>query len=399
MNNQTHSPKLTLIVASVAHSFSHMFMLLYATVVLVINKDFNLTYSELQWLSVPGFVMFGLAAFPAGWLGDRWSATGMLIIFFLGLGFSAFLTGFANDRTFLLIGLTLIGTFGAIYHPVGIAWLVKHSKNRGRALGINGVFGNIGTASAALVAGFLADFFGWRYAFFVPGALALILGVLLLFVVGKGYLKDVNVDAVSNPYTNSRDLKRAFLALSITVIMVGLIFQSTSVGLPKIFSDRLDLGTGLLGSGAFGPGALVALVYFLAAGAQLLGGEAADRYPQRRVYLYAQLFQIPIVLVAFITLNYGLVALAILMVSLNMGAQPVENALVAKYTPTKWRSRMYGIKFVLTLGVTSVGVALVPIFSGLLGSLDYLFLAIALFALIAFFGAYLLPSDKNSTTG
>ena len=183
------------------------------------------------------------------------------------------------------------------------------------------------------------------------------------------------------------------------LIMVGLIFQSTSVGLPKIFSDRLDLGTGLLGSGAFGPGALVALVYFLAAGAQLLGGEAADRYPQRRVYLYAQLFQIPIVLVAFITLNYGLVALAILMVSLNMGAQPVENALVAKYTPTKWRSRMYGIKFVLTLGVTSVGVALVPIFSGLLGSLDYLFLAIALFALIAFFGAYLLPSDKNSTTG
>ena len=391
MQNQSHNPKLTLLVASVAHSFSHMFMLLYATVVLVINKEFNLTYSELQWLSVPGFVMFGLAALPAGWLGDRWSATGMLIIFFLGLGLSAFLTGFANDRISLLIGLTLIGTFGAIYHPVGIAWLVKHSKNRGRALGINGVFGNIGTASAAIIAGFLADFFGWRYAFFVPGLLSIIFGFLLLTIVNKGYLKDVKVDAVSNPETSVRDVKRAFMALFITVIMVGLIFQSTSVGLPKIFSDRLDIGTG-----ALGPGALVALVYFLAAGAQLIGGEAADRYSQRRVYLYAQLFQIPIVLIAFLTINYGLVALAVMMVSLNMGAQPVENALVAKYTPTAWRSRMYGLKFVLTLGVTSIGVALVPIFSGILGSLDYLFIAIAVFAFVAFFGACLLPRDKKS---
>ena len=393
MKDPLHNPKLTLVVASIAHSFSHMFMLLYATVVLVINKEFNLTYSELQWLSVPGFVMFGLAAFPAGWLGDRWSATGMLVIFFLGLGFSALITGFANERITLLIGLTLIGTFGAIYHPVGLAWLVKHSKNRGRALGINGVFGNIGTAAAAIVAGFLADFFGWRYAFFVPGILSLIFGIMLLFVINRGYLKDVSTDAVSNPETSSSDIRRAFFALFITVIMVGLIFQSTSVGLPKIFSDRLGMG-----GGAFGPGALVALVYFLAAGAQLIGGEAADKFPQRRVYLYAQLFQIPIVLIAFITINYGLVLLAVLMVSLNMGAQPVENALVAKYTPTRWRSRMYGIKFVLTLGVTSIGVALVPVLSGVMGSLDLLFIAIAIFAFIAFFGAWLLPRDKERVT-
>ena len=74
------------------------------------------------------------------------------------------------------------------------------------------------------------------------------------------------------------------------------------------------------------------------------------------------------------------------MVSLNMGAQPVENALVAKYTPTRWRSRMYGIKFVLTLGVTSIGVVLVPVLSGVMGSLDLLFIAIGLFAFILGFG-------------
>jgi len=34
----------------------------------------------------------------------------------------------------------------AIYHPVGIAWLVKSADRPGRALGINGVFGSLGIA-------------------------------------------------------------------------------------------------------------------------------------------------------------------------------------------------------------------------------------------------------------
>ncbi len=390
-SNSSHSPRLTLFVASLAHAFSHMFMLLYATVVLVIDTELNFSYSELQWLAVPGFVMFGLAALPAGWLGDRWSSTGMMVIFFIGLFLASLVTGTANSKLELLIGLTLIGIFAAIYHPVGIAWLVKHSKNRGRALGINGVFGNIGTAIAALLAGALADIFGWRYAFFIPGLAALFCGLMLCLILFKGYLKDVSVDAVKNPETRGGDVRRAFTALFITVIMVGLIFNSTSVGLPKIFSDRLTLG-----SGALGPGALVALVYFIAAGAQLLGGEAADKFSQRKVYFLAQIFQIPIILIAFYTFNYGLVFLAVMMVGLNMGAQPVENALVARYTPTAWRSRIYGIKFVLTLGVTSLGVMLVPLISGRTGSLNFLFIALAIFAILSTLGAWYLPKDNRS---
>ena len=389
MNSKTHSPRLTLVIASVAHSFSHMFILLYATVVLALDVKFNLSYAELQWLSVPGFVMFGVAALPAGWLGDRWSARGMIVIFFIGLGISSIVTGFANNQTGLLIGLTLIGVFGSIYHPVGIAWLVKHSKNRGRALGINGVFGNIGTASAALLAGALTDFFGWRFAFIVPGILAIFCGIILIIIIFLGFLKEVEGDAVENPETQPKDVRRAFAALFVTVIMVGLIFQSTSVGLPKIFSDRLSVGDGALGIGA-----LVALVYLISAAAQLVGGEAADRLPQRKVYMLAQLFQIPIVLVAFYTASYGLVLLAVLMVALNMGAQPVENALVAKYTPTYWRSRVYGVKFVLTLGVTAVGVALVPLIAGSLGTLDFLFIVIAFFAMLSTIGAWYLPRDN-----
>ena len=53
--------------AGAAHSFSHLFVLLYATVVLVLEKRWGLSYSTLFALSIPGTVMFGACALPAGW--------------------------------------------------------------------------------------------------------------------------------------------------------------------------------------------------------------------------------------------------------------------------------------------------------------------------------------------
>ncbi len=383
----------TLAISSVAHSYSHLFILLYATVVLVLEGSFGgMTYADLQWLSLPGFVLYGVAALPAGLLGDRWSATGMMAVFFIGVGLSSILTGLASGPVGLLIGLAAIGLFSSIYHPVGIAWLVKHAVNRGRALGINGVFGNLGTGAAAILAGALADTFGWRVAFIVPGTIALITGLVFLWAVRKGWVVEMEADAKTIPAAPAADVRRVFFAMAVTVICVGLIFQTTSVGLPKIFSDRL----GGAGATAMGAGILVSIVYFIAAGSQIIGGELADRYPLKRVYFVSQLVQVPIVLIAFYTFNIGLVGLAILMVGLNVGGQPAENALLARYTPLAWRGRIYGLKFVATLGVATLGVALIPAIWDWTGSLDALLLFIAAFALASTVAAALLPTDKDS---
>ena len=50
--------------------------------------------------------------------------------------------------------------FAAIYHPVGIAMLVAAPEKMGRALGWNGLWGNLGLAAAALIAGALMDLLG-----------------------------------------------------------------------------------------------------------------------------------------------------------------------------------------------------------------------------------------------
>ncbi|MCY3731780.1 MAG: MFS transporter, partial [Rhodospirillaceae bacterium] len=105
----TLSARLTLGFSCVAHAYTHLAMLLYATVVLTLEDAFAMSYADLQWLAVPGFVRFGVASLPAGWLGDRWSNAGMMAVFFFGLGGALILTGLATTPTGLMMGLALAG--------------------------------------------------------------------------------------------------------------------------------------------------------------------------------------------------------------------------------------------------------------------------------------------------
>src|SRR5260370_31663178 len=78
------SARLSMGFSNIGHFFSHLLMLLYPTVVLALEGRFGLTYGELLSLSIPGYILFGAAALPAGWLGDRWSAQGMMVLYFVG---------------------------------------------------------------------------------------------------------------------------------------------------------------------------------------------------------------------------------------------------------------------------------------------------------------------------
>ena len=117
-----------------------------------IEKVWLLPYEELLKLWVLGSLLVGVAAIPAGWLSDRWSRSGMMLVMFLGLGISSLLCGISYNKTTLFIGLTFLGLFCAIYHPVAIAWVVNSSKKKGRALGINGIFGVMGIGLGGIFA-------------------------------------------------------------------------------------------------------------------------------------------------------------------------------------------------------------------------------------------------------
>lgn len=180
------SPRRTMAYINVGHSFSHLVVLLYPTVVLALEPAWNINFSELLPLGFAGYLLYGLGALPSGWLGDRWDSERMMVIFFLGTGAACVLAGLANGPVSMAVALTLIGLFGSIYHPVALAWVVGVSETPGRALGINGVFGAVGTASAALLAGFLADVIHWRAAFILPGIASIIFGFFFWLDLRRG---------------------------------------------------------------------------------------------------------------------------------------------------------------------------------------------------------------------
>jgi MFS family permease len=386
-------PRLSQAFSNVGHSFSHIVMLLYPTVVIALESELRMGYGELLVLMTLGNVLFGVAALPAGWLGDRWSTLGMMVVFFIGIGLATIVTGLTSSPIGLVVGLALIGLFASIYHPVGMAWLVRTATNRGKALGVNGVFGSFGLASAALIAGTLTDTIHWRAAFIIPGIAAVITGLALAWCVRTGRVTDAaTVPLTSKPAPHRHAMVRAFIALSITMLCTGLIYQSMATALPKIFAERVAELTGGTPAGA---GVLASLVYFAAMGAQLLGGHLADRYSLRNVYLFVFVIQAPLLFFAAHLSGVPIFAVIAGTVLLSTMAIPVENSLLSHYSPDKWRGTAFGAKFVLALGVSALGVPLVAVIHGLTGEFYWYFVCMALFAtVVGVVSLLLLPQDK-----
>jgi MFS transporter, FSR family, fosmidomycin resistance protein len=386
------SARLSMGFSNIGHFFSHLLMLLYPTVVLALEGRFGMTYGELLALSIPGYVLFGAAALPAGWLGDRWSAEGMMILYFIGTGAAAVVTGFASGPLGLALGLSLIGLFGSIYHPVGVAWLVHNAESRGKALGWNGIFGSLGLGVSALVAGAFTQFISWRAAFIVPGLLCVLTGVALAVFVRDGSVVASRSDRKPAPDAARADIVRAFFVLSITMLGTGLIGQMTTVALPKIFAERL---TALTDGGILGAGGFVTLVFLFSGAAQIVGGWLADRYSLKAVYVVCWALQIPFVVVAATLFNLPLLATIIVVQCLGIFALPAENVLLVTFTPARWRATAFGAKFVLSLGVSSLGVPIIAMIYERTGDFYWLFMTMALITAIIAAAALFLPGNAS----
>jgi len=306
---------------NVAHTLDHLLLLIFPTVVLAIADEWRRPYSELLPLATGAFFAFGAGSLPSGWLADHWSRSGMIAVFFFGIGASAVLTGFADGPVTLAIGLTLIGVFASIYHPVGIAMLVSGKENIGKTLGVNGVYGNAGLAFAALVSGALADLINWRAAFIVPGVLTVALGFAFLAAARK------EVPTVAVPRKTEVRLPRALLArvfavLCVAVVANGIIFNACTVAMPKVFDERLKALTDT----TFGIGVLVCITYLIAAMAQLAVGHLIDRRPIKGVFVVVLVAQVPLLYVAATLSDFGMLVVATAMMFAVFGQIPINDA-------------------------------------------------------------------------
>ncbi len=389
----TPQTRLALAFSCVGHSYSHLFVpIFFILVPLALEQQLGLSHGETVTLIVVGNMLFGFAAPVAGWLADRWSTVGMMAIFYLGTGAAMIMTGLSDTALEIGIWLAITGVFAAIYHPVGIAWIVRVTDKTGMALGINGIFGGLGPALAAAMTGTLVALVDWRAAYIAPGAVVMVTGIAFTACILKGWIVENNTDRKPPPPpTSRRDTIRVFAILAFTAICTGIVYQATNPALPKAFA--MDFGTDEAGIAAVSMA--IGFIYIVSGLMQVIGGRLADVYPPRRIYLLAFLFQVPLLAMAGLVGGGALIGVAIIMVSLSSSSLPAENMLIARYTPLHRRGFVYGMKFVLGLGVASLGIVLEGKLFDMTGDFLALFLTLAALTAGGTVAIMMLPSDRS----
>ena len=379
-----------MLYSALGHAYFHMFTAFYFVIVLSLELEWRQPYHELVNLWTPGALLVGVFALVAGWLGDRWSASGMLVVYFLGMGFCTVAAGYADDPLTLLLALSGLGLFASIYHPIGIPLVIRNSgANQGKALALNGVFGSLGAAMAGVVTGFLADAGGSFLAFVLPGAIVALTGVLMM--AGLARARPPAPAAPQKPTDGPhsvRGWRTPFFVLLFCLTAAGLIYHATQTVMPKAFSIRFGPG---LGTDLKTVGFYVALVYIASGLFQFVGGALADRYSLKWVYLGQFAAHGLLLLAAAWAGGVYLVVVMCAAVALGAGALPAENMLLARYTPSNHHGLVFGLKFVLFFSSGPIGVLLVSSVNRLTGQFVWVFLALFITAVVVCLAALALP--------
>ncbi|MBM3514506.1 MAG: MFS transporter, partial [Alphaproteobacteria bacterium] len=328
------SPLAVQSFSNIGHFYNHLFEPMFFVVALVLPPVLGIPYEEVITLILAGKITTGVLSPVVGWLADRWSVLGMMVIYFIGFGASGIWVGLSESPAEMRVALVALGAFGSIYHPVGIAWVAQSSVNRGRALGVNGMFGGLGPALGGVFAGLMIDVADWRTSFVVPGALVIATGAALVWFHRRGIIR--NEPLVPNrmvPMAIS-DAVKIYLVLTVAMLLGSVSYQAAQSSLPKLF--EMEAIGPMFGEGTSGIGTAIMIVYGVGGIVQVFTGHLADKYPLKWVYTAMIFIQGPVLALAATLAGVPLFLAAIMMVTCNIGALPAENALMAKYTPGKW---------------------------------------------------------------
>jgi len=349
-------------VTCYGHFLSHFNMLVFPAILIPLAESLQLSLVETLSLSFWMYLLFGVSALPWGLLADKISARALLILFYAGAGICGLLAAISiNNGVLFGLALTGIGLFSGIYHPVGLGWIARNIENTSLAMGYNGMFGNLGLATAPLVAGLINYNFGLQAVYLTVGLLN-ILGIVLLFRT-QNNSKHRAIERHTNQHNNSLT---PFCILLVAMMLGGIVYRGTSVTLPAYFqlsNQHLFVAIqkmfGGIGTENVVATVITSMIYLLGMIGQFIGGKVGERYDLRRSYFLFHLITIPAATAMAYSSNIPLIGFAMVHSFFLLGMQPIENTLVSRLAPPGLMSSAYGLKFILTFGVGALSVKVI----------------------------------------
>jgi MFS family permease len=333
----------------------HLGLLVFPGILLTLRAEFGLSEQFAANLSLAGYMLLGFGAIPAGIITDRSRPQRMLVVFFLWTAAACGIIAAARNPWLLAGGLTLLGAGASLYHPVGLTMISHGVRERGKAMGIHGVAGSVGVSLGPPLGMWMAAAGSWRLAYVVVGGVALVAAFAVSRVTFRDDVVDRSaIDGAGAEGDGEGPLARSLPLLYGAMVCGGLSYRAMITVLPAFLLGGAASMAGLQKGGA-------ATLAVLAVGGvgQLVGGQLSDRVSGAR--LYVVLVAVSAVPALAIGLGFASarVAVAAVLVFFVFSVQPVENNLLARASPSRYRATLYGLKFAPAFGIGALATPVV----------------------------------------
>jgi len=338
------------LVTSAGHALCHMYMLVFAAILLPLSAEFDLSLTGITGIGSFGFLLFGVGSLPAGILTSMKNPKFMLMIYFIGAAASTAAIGFSRSLQSFTLFLTLLGAFASIYHVAGLTLITQTKEKLGKSFGIHGVFGSAGVTVAPLFASVLATVWGWRWVYFTLSAVSLIFFILLLF---DRVIPTERITPAPKQQAKKNTILWFFLVFLAVLIINGFVYRSFMTIFPTHLSRSIHIeNLPPLLTGGFMASAILAMGMI----GQYVGGLLSDR--MSRILLYSFIISGSAVFCLLIG-GFGsgilLVIFSACFSIIFFSLQSVENSIISVISPPKLTGVNFGLKSVMVFGIGSVG--------------------------------------------
>jgi sugar phosphate permease len=394
--------KIIVALTGCSHALSHGYLLIFPTVLLLLQKEFSIGYLE---LGVIGNIMtftYGLGALPGGMIYNYLGPKKLYLFCFLGSAITVILVAISSGLFLFTAGLALLGVLGSIYHPLANSLITSKVRGYGQALGIHGAAGNVGLASTPFIIGLTASYLGWRQAYLWSALPGIILSVWSFFVDMSPREETGTVKPAATLESTPRPLKAYFspplVLLYLTNMFQGFSFNGSLIFLPAYMAKRTSFHLFSLDSVALG-GMLSGIVLAVGVLGQYGGGILAQQSRLERKLLLMPILSFPFILAMSFTTDLLLLIFALVFFFFNFFLQPMCNTLLAQYTAVEMRGTAFGIYFFLSFVFGSLASSFCGFIAQNFG-IKWVFLGLSSSVLLLIFTALFLlkierPTDKQ----
>jgi len=254
-----------------------------------IKDDLGLSDTQIGALSGVAFgIFYATLGIPIARLADRYSRVNIISICLAIWSLMTALSGLATNFWQLLIARIGVGIGEAGGSPPSHSLLADYfaPQKRATALGIYALGIPIGILFGNLAGGWINEFFGWRYAFFVVGVPDILLAIVMKLSVKeppRGYSEGKPPEVNQVPFIDVVKTMwgfRSFRQMSIGAGTQAFVGYGAIAWMPSFLVRSHDMSSGEVGT------ALGLIIGILGGLGTFLGGIIGDRLGARDMKFY-----------------------------------------------------------------------------------------------------------------